>query len=178
MTVLFAACALLVLVSFFASSCGGAPAPAAPPEPVPEPPVIVDEPEPVPEPPPPPPPLEEAVKEVYAKYVDGLILEGATNHIVIRGDTLSRIALASYGRGNGYFFPIIMMASRDQVKNPDLIEPGMDLVIPDLQKNLDDPETRAHIKAFLNDLIRVYGNSNSPYAATMYRNLTDLANSL
>ena len=58
---------------------------------------------------------DDEFKKVYHQFRDGLILDEAGKYAVKSGDTLSRIAVAQYGEGNGYFFPIIMLASHDIV---------------------------------------------------------------
>jgi hypothetical protein len=142
---------LLILVSVLlvVFSCATA-EPAPPPAPAEQ-----------PAPPPPPPPAPApapapTVEQVYETYSGDLILEGAKPYTVSRADTLSRITRENYGGKNGYFFPIIMLASRETVTDPDLIEPGMVLTVPDLQKNLDDPGARAKLKEFLNEIAGVY----------------------
>jgi hypothetical protein len=95
-------------------------------------------------------------KQIYDKYHANLILDGAQAYRVVKGDTLSMIAKKQYGAGNGYFFPVIMLASNNVVLDPDFIEPGMALTIPSLQKNLDDPNARKKIKSFLADISGVY----------------------
>jgi hypothetical protein len=55
-----------------------------------------------------------------------------------------------------------MLASRNVISDPDLIEPGMNLTIPDLQKNLSDPGARAKIKDFLNEIAGVYDRKGKP----------------
>ncbi|MDR1900153.1 MAG: hypothetical protein LBQ55_09105 [Treponema sp.] len=138
----------VLLVVFSCATAEPAP-PAAPAEqPAPPPPSApTPAPEPVPEP---------TVEQVYETYSGDLILEGAKPYTVGRADTLSKITRANYGGKNGYFFPIIMLASRETVTDPDLIEPGMVLTVPDLQKNLDDPGARAKLKEFLNEIAGVY----------------------
>jgi hypothetical protein len=146
---------LLVVLSLavFVISCATEPAPAPAPvseQPAPPPPA------PAPEQPPPPPPEEPAFETVYEQHTDDLILEGAKSYSVVNTDTLSKITRANYGSDNGYFFPIIMLASRGTVTDPDLIEPGMSLTVPDLQRNLNDPGARRKIKEFLNEIADVY----------------------
>jgi hypothetical protein len=99
---------------------------------------------------------------VYNRYDSRLILDGATDYEVKRGDSLTGISRQFYGSGeqfgvsNGYFFPLIMLASSNQVQDPDLIEPGMTLSIPDLQRNLDSPSARQSMKEFFRDIAGVY----------------------
>jgi len=65
-----------------------------------------------------------------------LVLDGATNYRVVRGDSLSKIAQARYG--NMWYFPLIRLANAGVVSNPDVIEVGTNLVIPNLQRNLEN----------------------------------------
>jgi nucleoid-associated protein YgaU len=85
-----------------------------------------------------------------------IILEGARRHRVVWGDTLSSLSKKYYGKDNGYYFPIIMLASGGVVFNPDVIIPGMILTIPDLNKNLADPQARSKIKSYIKDTAKIY----------------------
>jgi hypothetical protein len=134
----------IAIFAVFVISCASKPAQASEPAPVP----------PAESAPPPPPPV--SIEEVYEQHRGDLILEGAKTYTVMRTDTLSKITKKNYGSGNGYYFPLIMLASQDVVRNPDLIAPGMKLTIPDLQKNLDDPGARQKIKEFLNEIAGLY----------------------
>jgi hypothetical protein len=108
---------------------------------------------------------------VYNKYESRLILDGATDYVVVSGDTLTRISRSSYGSGNGYYFPLIMLASNDVVQDPDLIEPGMHLSIPDLQRNLDDPDARQAMKDFFIEIAGVYEQKSISEERAVLRNL-------
>jgi hypothetical protein len=110
-------------------------------------------------------------ESVYNKYENKLILDGASDYVVVSGDTLTRISRSNYGAGNGYYFPLIMLASNDVVQDPDLIEPGMHLAIPDLQRNLDDPGARQAMKDFFNEIAGVYEQKSTSEERTVLRNL-------
>lgn len=114
------------------------------------------------EPPPPPPPevvghgdgpvIPETPVEVdllaaYRDHYSGLILKGATTYTVRSGDTMSSIAWDLYD--DGFFYPIIMLASHRVVLDPDRIQPGMELTVPNLETNLNDQTARANIRNFL-----------------------------
>lgn len=116
-----------------------------------------------------------AFEKVYAKYASNLILDGAQTYEVRSGDTLSRIANEYYGSGKGYYFPVIMLASRDVVLDPDLIAPGMQLTIPDLDANLENPQARSNLKNFFTDVSDVYRRKDN---ATVHQALIDIANEL
>ncbi|MDR1249562.1 MAG: LysM peptidoglycan-binding domain-containing protein [Treponema sp.] len=108
---------------------------------------------------------------VYNKYEGKLILDGATDYEVRSGDTLTRISREKYGSGKGYYFPLIMLASTDVVHDPDLIEPGMRLSVPDLQRNLDDPGARQAMKEFFADIADVYEWKSTNEERLVLRNL-------
>jgi hypothetical protein len=130
-------------------------------------------PSPAPSPAPAPAPQQETFEQVYQTYTDALILDGATNYTVVRGDTLSGITEARYGENNLYYFPLVMLASQAAgVSDPDLIIPGMNLTIPDLQRNLSDPGSRNKIKSFLNEIAGVYDRKNKTVPAQKLRDLS------
>jgi len=92
---------------------------------------------------------EEKVKDMY-DAVTGLDYTGAGKYTVKRGDTLSDISRRVYN--DGFYYPVIMLASRGVVVNPDRIEPGMELTIPDLEINKANVNCRKSIKNCLNGL--------------------------
>jgi hypothetical protein len=108
---------------------------------------------------------------VYNKYENRLILDGAADYVVVPGDTLTRISRSKYGPGNGYYFPLIMLASNTVVRDPDLIEPGMHLAIPDLQRNLDDEDARQAMKEFFIEIADVYADKSVHEERIVLRNL-------
>jgi hypothetical protein len=151
----------LVLLSFVFMSCASPPAPESEPAPS-----SVSQP--APEPTPEPTPIEKELAPVYDEYQGDLILDGATNYVVKLDDTLSEISSNLYGYGRGIYFPIIMLASRTIVQDPDLIEPGMNLTVPDLQRNLDNSDTRERIKSYLLEIAAVYDRRARPgYSAEL-----------
>ena len=114
---------------------------------------------------------DDAFKNVYDRYRGDLILDGAGTYTVVSGDTLSKISRAKYN--NGFYFPIIMLASSDVVLDPDKIEPGMELIIPDLQRNLNNTKAKGRIKSFLHEIADVEVRRNRPKDAEGLRNLAD-----
>jgi hypothetical protein len=92
---------------------------------------------------------DETFKNIYDKYYDGLIFDGVKRYTVKKGDTLTSISNAFYG--SGFYFPLIMLASRNVVLDHDKILPGMVLLIPNLQINMDDPKARESIKGVIMD---------------------------
>ena len=102
-----------------------------------------------------------------------IIIDGARTYTVVSRDTLSRISRRFYG--NGFYFPVIMLASSNIIRDPDRIRPGMRLTIPNLQVNLNDSRARARIKSFLREIAVINERRNRPLDAYGLRRL---ANSL
>jgi LysM repeat protein len=153
--------ALIVLTAIIAVSCASTAAPASQEEVSQEKAAPVSQEE-----------VSETFDEVYTQYEQAINLEGAGSYTVVRGDTLSKITEASYGANNTFFFPLIMLASNNVVKDPDMIAPGMKLTIPDLKKNLEDPH-KGVVKSFITDIARVYDRKDEPKTAETLRNLAD-----
>jgi Tfp pilus assembly protein FimV len=101
-----------------------------------------------------------------------IILSGSETYIVVWGDTLTKIARKKYG--NGFYYPLILMASSNVVKDQDRIIPGMRLTIPRLQANLDDSRARASMKRFFLETASITERKRPRDAA----GLRNLANSL
>jgi hypothetical protein len=101
-------------------------------------------------------------ENVYSRYEDRLILDGAVDYVVQPDEWLTKIARKFYGNAqdfgvaNAYFFPLIMLASNEVVQDPDLIEVGMKLSIPDLQRNLDNADARQMMREFFTDIAAIY----------------------
>jgi hypothetical protein len=149
-----------LVLAVLLAACATAAAPAAAPSPAAD-----------------PDALEETVFDsIYDKYEDRLILTGSEKYVVQSGDTLSQITRNQYGPANGLYFPLIMLASSDIVSDPDLIEPGMELTVPDLQRNLDNINARQALKEFLQEIAGVYERKGA-YDTTR-RGLLELSSSL
>ena len=112
--------------------------------------------------------VDDAFQKIYNQFRGDLILDGADSYTVVSGDTLSAISRAQYQ--NGFYFPLIMLASSDVVLDPDQIEPGMKLTIPDLQKNLNDARAKGKLKDFLVEIAKVYDRRSRPADADGLRN--------
>jgi len=162
---------LVLVFSFFVLfACGGTPSPApiSTPSPVP-----AESPPSSPEAPPsqPSPPAVAPPERAH-----DLVLDGAETYTVIHRDTLSHIARIKYGASNGFYYPLIIMASRDLVEDQDYIEIGMVLTIPNLQANLNDARARASMKAFFLEVADITAREHKrPHDAA---GLRKLANSL
>jgi hypothetical protein len=123
------------------------------------------------------PPVEESYE--YEEPAGDLILDGAQTHLVVWGDSLTKLAKRYYGSENGYFFPLILLASRDVVSNPDVLLPETRLTIPDLQRNLDNPASRRRLKEYINEVAGMYDSGYGNRWDIQTRDeLRSLANSL
>ncbi|MDR2210841.1 MAG: LysM peptidoglycan-binding domain-containing protein [Spirochaetaceae bacterium] len=118
-----------------------------------------------------PAPAEPAPAPVVEAPRGGIILDGATNYTVVRGDTLAEIAAGKYGASNRYFFPLIQLANPAIVKDPDIIEIGDRLTIPNLQRNLDDAGANAAIRAAMLSTADRYERQSKPKAAAILKDL-------
>jgi len=110
--------------------------------------------------------INQALEKIYDAYFSKLDLSGAQNYAVVQGDYLVQITQKYYGaltgvgkagKSNGFYFPILMLASSNAgIVDPDLIQPGMKLTIPDLKKNLANSDARKAIKDCLKDVAYIY----------------------
>jgi len=132
------------LFGFF--SCGSNPPPPPPAETVPPPPPPPAQLDPVQPAPAKPTPAQPAPAQPAPVRSTDLILEGAEAYTVVKGDTLSMISRRKYQ--NGFYYPLLMLASPGVVEDQDLIEPGMVLTVPRLQANLNDARARQSMKKF------------------------------
>jgi hypothetical protein len=129
--------------------------------------------------------VNDALEQIYASYQTRMDMTGAREYTVVRGDTLSQIARNFYGSltdvgmagtRNGFYFPLIMLASPgSNIVDPDLIVPGLKLNIPDIKRNLANPVARQAIKDCLTDVAYVYNKKGKP---SEEEGLLRLANSL
>jgi len=101
-----------------------------------------------------------------------LILTGAETYTVVWGDTLTKISRSKYQ--NGFYYPLIMLASGNVIWDQDYLRPGMRLTIPRLQANLNDPKARDSIKSYLLEIASLTERKRPRDAA----GLRNLANSL
>ncbi len=122
--------------------------------------------------------VNQSFRGVYQNYNDSVNLEGAKVYEVKQGDTLSDIAKAFYGNINGYYFPLIMLASNNVVLDPDFIEPGMKLTIPDFDKNIKVEEQAAKIGYYFKDIADVYKLKTTKNAADIRENLIKISSQL
>jgi LysM repeat protein len=109
-------------------------------------------------------------------------MAGAVDYTVVLGDFLSEITRTFYGRltdvgpagtRNGFYYPLLMLASEGQIEDPDLIFPGTNLKIPDLEKNLANSTSRRAIKDALTRAVSVYRGKYLPDEADGLQRLAD-----
>jgi phage tail protein X len=82
-------------------------------------------------------------------------------HSVVQGDTLSKIARRYYGEQGGYYFPLILFANRNQISDPDVLRPGMQLNIPELRIDLISEAARAELKNYTMELAYWYARKGN-----------------
>jgi hypothetical protein len=108
-------------------------------------------------------------KDMDKQYINlydantGLDFTGAGAYTVKSGDTLSDISRHAYN--DGFYYPVIMLASRGVVVNPDKIQPGMELTIPDLERNKANPDSRKSMKNCLNGFAKIEKTKANPNKA-------------
>jgi hypothetical protein len=116
--------------------------------------------------------VDAELKKIYDNYYSSLDMYGSQEYTVKWGDTLSKITRRYYGNltdvgeagsDNGFYYPILMMASPDShIVDPDLIIPGLTLKIIDLKRNLSNPAAHQAIKDSIKDISYVYRIKNKP----------------
>ena len=122
--------------------------------------------------------LSESFNKVYDNYLDVLDLTGADTYTVKEGDTLTSITKAVYGEDNGYYFPLIMLASKNVVQDPELIRPGMKLTIPSLERNINNAEKAKVLSPYFKDIAGVYKQKKTKAAPDIREHLTDISTEL
>ncbi|MCR4733575.1 MAG: LysM peptidoglycan-binding domain-containing protein [Treponema sp.] len=122
--------------------------------------------------------IDKSFYKVYTDYVELVNLDGAESYTVESGDTLTAICKKLYGAGNGYYFPLIMMVSTDTVLDPDLIEPGMILTIPNFDINITNKDQAKKLKPYFKEVADVYKLKTTASAPDIRENLLAISESL
>lgn len=107
-----------------------------------------------------------------------LDLTGSKKHKVVYRETLSSIAKKYYGNDKGYFFPLILDASKENISNPEVIIPGTLLIIPDLNKNLADSQRKEYVKKLLLNTSKIYDSKNTFFSPKISSELKKTAESI
>jgi hypothetical protein len=149
--------ALVTVIGFsalFAGACKSEPPPPPPPEA-----------------PPPPAPVEiiQEYHDAYLRHHNDIILDNAQKYTVQRGDVLVSIARRFYQDGSLY--PLIFAAS-DEVTDPDRIELGVTLTIPELAVNLNDQKARKSLFELILEMAAIEEHRGRINTAEMLRNHT------
>jgi hypothetical protein len=126
---------------------------------------------PKPKPPPPPPPAEpvQEYHDAYLRHHNDIILDRAQRYTVQRRDSLVSIAKRFYQDGS--FYPLIFAAS-DEVADPDKIELGIILIIPDLALNLNDAKAKKSLDELMLEMAAIEESRGRKKTAEMLRNHT------
>jgi len=171
---------LFILAILFSLSCATTPTtPAQATQPTPPP---VPAPTPAPAPAPAPAPLLPPPQPLVLLSSVGLDMADAADYTVVFGDFLSEITRTFYGHltdvgaagtRNGFYYPLLMLASEGQIQDPDFILEGMRLKIPDLKKNLANPDSRRAIREVLVQTAILYGNKRLADEEAGLRRLAD-----
>ncbi|MBQ4330900.1 MAG: LysM peptidoglycan-binding domain-containing protein [Spirochaetaceae bacterium] len=119
----------------------------------------------------------QVIDEGYDYVTKILISYGAKKHGVQYRDTLTNIAKKYYGKDNGYYFPLIMLASRQDIADPDKIEPGMDFIVPDLQKCLDNKLIHKSLSNYFKEVADIYATKKTTTAKKTHAELFKIAES-
>jgi hypothetical protein len=105
-----------------------------------------------------------------ARHSSNIILDGAVNYTVRSGDILTEIARNFYQDGS--YYPLIMMVCDDIVIDPDKIEPGMILTIPDLNRNIADTKAKYSMNSFFARIADIEEQRGRYNTAVLIRNHT------
>ena len=114
--------------------------------------------------------IEDTLYNIYHRHSGNLDLTGAIRYTVKSGDRLNQIAAEYYH--DSHFYPVIMLASRDVIVDPNKIIVGMVLIIPDLPRNLSNPVAKQAIKDVIYE-VAVTQETTNPGAAVDLRALAD-----
>ena len=71
-----------------------------------------------------------------------------------------------------------MLASKDVVKDPEMIRPGMQLTIPSLEKNIKDADRAKVLSAYFKDIAGVYKQKKTKAATDIRENLLQISTEL
>jgi len=112
-------------------------------------------------------------ESVYADLGSRLNLTEAATYTVVSGDTLTAITKNFYGDDKGYWFPLILAASNETVTDPDLIQPGMVLTIPDFELNVNDPSIKRDVKKTFRTVAAIYVEKDNAFVAGKLNEIAD-----
>ena len=85
-----------------------------------------------------------------------IVLDNAQFYTVRRGDCLIFIAKRFYGSEKGNYFPFIIAGTEEKIEDPDEIEVGQKLTIPDLKAAVSTEESKNYVKQTFYDVADKY----------------------
>ena len=85
-----------------------------------------------------------------------VVLDNAQFYTVRRGDCLIFIAKRFYGSEKGNYFPFIIAGTEEKIEDPDEIEVGQKLTIPDLKAAVSTDESKNYVKQTFYDVADKY----------------------
>ena len=85
-----------------------------------------------------------------------VVLDNAQFYTVRRGDCLIFIAKRFYGSEKGNYFPFIIAGTEEKIEDPDEIEVGQKLTIPDLKAAVSTEESKNYVKQTFYDVADKY----------------------
>ncbi|MCQ2579749.1 MAG: LysM peptidoglycan-binding domain-containing protein [Treponemataceae bacterium] len=98
-----------------------------------------------------------------------VVLDNAQYYTVRRGDRLILIAKRFYGSEKGNYFPFIIAGTEEKIEDPDLIEVGQKLTIPDLKAAVSTEESKNYVKQTFYDVADKYDAKGKPGMAAQLR---------
>ena len=98
-----------------------------------------------------------------------IVLDNAQYYTVRRGDCLIFIAKRFYGTEKGNYFPFIIAGTEEKIEDPDEIEVGQKLTIPDLKAAVSTEESKNYVKQTFYDVADKYEAKGKPGMAAQLR---------
>jgi len=98
-----------------------------------------------------------------------IVLDNAQFYTVRRGDRLILIAKRFYGSEKGNYFPFIIAGTEEEIEDPDVIEIGQKLTIPDLKEAVSTEESKNYVKQTFYDVADKYDAKGKPGMASQLR---------
>ncbi|MCQ2594579.1 MAG: LysM peptidoglycan-binding domain-containing protein [Treponemataceae bacterium] len=98
-----------------------------------------------------------------------VVLDNAQYYTVRRGDMLILIARRFYGSERENYFPVIIAGTEDKIEDPDVIEPGQKLTIPDIKAALSTEDSKEYVRKTFYDVADKYDQKGKPGMASQLR---------
>ena len=98
-----------------------------------------------------------------------VVLDNAQYYTVRRGDMLILIARRFYGSERENYFPVIIAGTEEKIEDPDVIEPGQKLTIPDIKAALSTEDSKEYVRKTFYDVADKYDQKGKPGMASQLR---------